>query len=425
LLFGALMALLFAGWCAGYALNRCRIDRAVWRSGRWPLLALVLVQCWVSLQLVPLPSALLGALSPQALAWHGAGEGAPVSLDPAITRLHLYKGLAFSMAFFLTLALVSSRRRIKLLLLALLLSGTAQASYGALMALTGLEYGFFVEKYVGRGVATGTFVNANHLAGYLVMCIAAAIGLLLAETLGRESPAKTWRARLRHALHALLTSRLQLRICLALMVVALVLTRSRMGNIAFFSSLAFAGALAVVARGRMSWKAALFLAGLLLIDLFIVGQWFGLGEVMERIGAQDVLVNERADYALPLLQYLQTFPLTGSGGGSFYGIFPNFLEPSERTLPAHAHNDYLQFAVELGLPAAMLLGVAVIYCARAGWRAQVERHALIARGAGFTVVMVSVWAALHSLVDFNLQIPANVVTFVTLLALGPISRALR
>ena len=69
----------------------------------------------------------------------------------------------------------------KTLLQVLVFSGTFQAAYGAFMVLSGLELGFFVEKYVGQGVATGTFVNRNHFAGYLVMCLSAGIGLLLSQ----------------------------------------------------------------------------------------------------------------------------------------------------------------------------------------------------------------------------------------------------
>jgi len=80
----------------------------------------------------------------------------------------------------LTLLIVNTPSRLRWIALALVLSGLFQASYGSLMTLSGLEYGFFHEKIHNRGLATGTFINRNHLAGYLVMCLSVGIGLLIA-----------------------------------------------------------------------------------------------------------------------------------------------------------------------------------------------------------------------------------------------------
>ena len=56
---------------------------------------------------------------------------------------------------------------------------------------------------------------------------------------GGTSPLSGW-------LKLMLSSKIRLRVYLAVMVIALVLTRSRMGNIAFFTSLALAGGVAVL-----------------------------------------------------------------------------------------------------------------------------------------------------------------------------------
>jgi hypothetical protein len=45
------------------------------------------------------------------------------------------------------------------------------------------------------------------------------------------------------------------------------------------------------------------------------------------------------------------------------------------------------------------------------------KHHPVLKGAGFTSVMGIVSVLIHSLVDFNLQIPANAIYFVSLLAL--------
>jgi len=423
---GALLALLvfstLSGWLLLFMSGGAQINAKVWRRARMPLALLVLVQLWVFLQLIPIPRPIVEALSPQAYAWHIKEGWLSLSLDREYGKYYLLRGCAFTAGFFLTIALVNTHDRVKMLLQVLVFSGTFQAAYGALMVLSGLELGFFVEKYVGQGVATGTFVNRNHLAGYLVMCLAAGIGLLLSQLATESAP--NWKERIRRWLRLLLSSKIRLRIYLAVMVIALVLTRARMGNIAFFTALGLAGAIALYTGRCFSTRVVVFLASLFLVDMLILGKWFGFDKLLQRLEQTNPGGEARVWSSKYTLDYIMEFPLTGSGGGSFYGIFPNFQAPSLQGFHVHAHNDYLEFVAELGLPATAALVAFVALALHSAYRVQRERHTALYKGVGFAVTMTILWAAIHSTTDFNLQIPANALTFVTILALAFITRGL-
>ena len=418
-----LVGLVFCAWLTLFLLRRVEINPEVWRYARLPLALLLLVQLWVFVQTLPLPRPVVELLSPQAYAWHIEAGWLSLSLDREYTLYYLLRGCAYTAGFFLALVLVNSQRRVKILLQVLVFSGTFQATYGAFMVLSGLELGFFVEKYAGVGVATGTFVNRNHLAGYLVMCLSAGIGLLLSQ-LAVDS-AHSWKERLRRWLHLMLSPKIRLRIYLAIMVVALVLTRARMGNIAFFTSLAVAGALALYAGRRFSWRVVAFLASLFVVDMLILGKWFGFDKLLARLEQTNPATEARVRSSEYAFDYLGDFPLTGSGGGSFYGIFPNYQPADFQAFHLHAHNDYLEFAVELGVPFACVLGAFVALAFWSAYRVQCDRRTPLYKGAAFAVTMTIVWAAIHSTSDFNLQIPANALTFITILALAFISRGLK
>lgn len=421
LLAGLVGAVLF-GWLLLYLFGRAEINREVWRRAQLPLALLLLVQLWVFMQIQYLPRTLVEVLSPQAYAWHIKEGWLSLSLDREFSKYYLLRGCTFTAGFFLTLALVNSQQRVRILLQVLVFSGTFQAAYGAFMVLSGLELGFFVEKYAGQGVATGTFVNRNHLAGYLVMCLAAGIGLLMSQ-LARDS-SSSWKERLRHWLRLLLSPKIRLRIYLAVMVIALVLTRSRMGNIAFFASLGLAGGIALLTGRRFSSRVVALLASLFVVDMLILGKWFGLDKLVQRLQATSPGTESRVWSNEYTLDYIARFPLTGSGGGSFYGIFPNFQSEALGGFHQHAHNDYLEFAAELGIPAAMVLMVFVLLALWQAYRLQCERRNPLYKGVGFAVTMTICWAAIHSTTDFNLQVPANALTFVTILALAWICRSL-
>lgn len=417
-----LVGSVFCLWLVLYGLGWVQLNPAVWRRARLPLALLILMQLWVLLQIAPLPRTIVAALSPQAYAWH-LGEGwLTLSLDPFQTRYYLLLGCTYTAGFMLAAVLVNSQRRVKILLQVLVFSGTFQAAYGAFMVLSGLELSFFVEKYVGQGVTTGTFVNRNHLAGYLNMCLAAGVGLLLSQLATERSP--NWKERIRRWLRFMLSSTIRLRIYLAIMVVALVLTRARMGNIAFLSALSVACVISLYAGRRFSWRVMAFLVSLFVVDMLILGKWFGFDKLVERLEQTSPATEARVWSNEYTLDYIEKFPLTGSGGGSFYGVFPNFQAPNLVGHHVHAHNDYLEFASELGIPTTAVL---VGFAALAMWHAiqlQRSRRTPLYQGVGFTVCMTIMWAAIHSTTDFNLQIPANALTFVTVLSLAFICRAL-
>lgn len=413
-----LTASLLAGWLVLHVAGRVTAWPGWWRAVRWPLLLLASLQGWIFLQTLPLPREWVAALSPRAALLHLPGERVPLSLDAALTRFQFLQGLTYLAVFMLVTLLLHQRERITGFLWAIVVSGALQAGYGTLMTLSGLEYGFFVEKYTGEGVATGTFVNRNHLAGYLVMALAAGIGLLISR-LGGEA-AFTMRARLRAWLTLLLSTKFLLRLLLALMVIGLVLTRSRMGNLAFFMSMSLAGVVVLLCARRVQFgKVALLLASLLLVDLLIVGRWFGADELAERLVETTTAGESRDEVSTYSLQIISDFPWTGSGAGTFYTVFPHYSQAAlQGDYYTHAHNDFVELAGDLGLPAFLVLAAFVLSTLLRAFLMQYHDDGRLLRGVGFTVLMVIGWAFVHSTADFNLYIPANGLTCTALLALA-------
>jgi O-antigen ligase len=313
--------------------------------------------------------------------------------------------------FCLTLLLVNNKPRIRLLAQAIILGGVFQAVYGSLMTLSGQD----------AGVATGTFINRNHLAGYLEMCLATGVGLMLAEL--SSTRAAGWRDSARELLRTLLGNKARVRLALVVMVTGLVLTRSRMGNVAFFVSLTGVGAFYLLAVRKLSGRTITFFASLLVIDLLVVGNFFGIEKVAERFQQTSVDSQERVNTDRDALAMLRDFPLTGIGAGSFHAVYPMYTSAVVVAgFTRHAEDDYLQFACELGLVFAAVLGAVVLASLWTAIRAQLKRRDPLLQGMGFAATMAIVALLIHSAVDFNLQIPANAAMFVVMLALGWVCR---
>ena len=430
--------LLASIWLGGFALGRFELTPA-FRRAKWAVGILVLWLAYVAGQFVPLPAQWVELLSPNAFAAHRlvyeAGGSPipsflPLSVDAHATRDFWFKSVAYVCVFALTLLVVDSRQRLETLLRALVIFGTLQAMYATVMVLSGLEYGFFIKKFAGLGQATGTFLNRNHLAGYLNICLALGIGLMIAKLGGAFG--SSWRERVRSILRLLLGEKTRLRIYLIVMVIGIVMTRSRMGNTAFFASTLIVGVLGLLLMRNAPRTTVYFLVSLVALDVLIVGTWFGVDQVANRINSTEVHLAEkeilpredREKVAEQTLLYIKDFPLTGSGGGTYYVTFPAYKNEKLVSFYDYTHNDYLQFAAETGL---IGLGICAVVVLLAAWQALValrRRNDPLMRGTAFGVAMAISWLAIHSTVDFNMQIPANALTMSIVLALAWISNAM-
>jgi len=188
-------ALISLCWLLLYLRGQLQLTLTLAFCAAWSvLLMLSLTALWIQLQLLPLPAALLQWLSPGAAAIHAASFGAStLSLELFATRVDLGLTLTYLQLFALVLLIINSRERVRVLMITLVICGVFQASYGTFMALSGLEFDYLLVKDVIKHQATGTFINRNHLAGYLEMTLALGVGLLVANMADQPTPQHSWR----------------------------------------------------------------------------------------------------------------------------------------------------------------------------------------------------------------------------------------
>jgi O-antigen ligase len=385
---------------------------------------------WLGLQalsLVPMPEAVVHALSPEAARVQVAVKELSIhrhvttlSVEPYASRVSLYKTIAYLGVFFLSLNLLNRRSRILLVAEVLVYAAVLNAVYAVLMHLTGTDEDWFGTPMTHSQQASGTYANRNHYAAFLYMAISLGIGLLIARLSDRKSD--SFKRLVKSTIEWILSPKMVLRLCLCILVIALTTTHSRMGNTAFFSSILIAGLLGMALSRYATRNTVLLLASLIAIDLFIVGSWFGvekLAQRLEQTTQQDVQEREEpARYTIPLIR---DYPLVGAGPGSFYTTFPRYRPPSVVQFFDYAHNDYAQFAAESGLLGLCLMAIFVFMTLFVALKAQWQRRDPLMRGMSFACVMATVAILIHAWVEFNLQIPANVCLFMVLLALGWIS----
>jgi O-antigen ligase len=110
------------------------------------------------------------------------------------------------------------------------------------------------------------------------------------------------------------------------------------------------------------------------------------------------------------------YPLLGTGPGTFATVFTQYQPQGLLYRNFMAHNDYLHFTSELGLPFFAIIVWIIIVLYKKGFQ-KLKNPSRLVRGitvgamSGITAILI------HSISDFNLHIPANALLFTVLAAL--------
>jgi tetratricopeptide (TPR) repeat protein len=170
----------------------------------------------------------------------------------------------------------------------------------------------------------------------------------------------------------------------------------------------------------------------LLVSLAAFGvyaSWFGLDLLLERLQvvAKEPYRDVRWAVWDGTLAALREAPVRGVGLGAFEDVFrphqPESIGHWQRV--DYAHNDYLQLLVEAGLGAGLVLTWAVLALALFVFPRWAARRDPAVRGLTMGALGALTAAAVHSITDFGLHMPANALYVVAVAALLPAVVTLR
>jgi O-antigen ligase len=327
--------------------------------------------------------------------------------------------LFFLVALLLIAAnLFTTRRRLYGLVNFLIGYGVAMAMFSLLQFFTWNGRFYWFKPNRNGASPFGPFVSHNHFAGYMEMLIALAIAMALAE--GRKLE-----ARLFYGFSALLMS------------TATVASLSRGGMISLAAMVCFIAFCHLFLRlsGQMhgqspaalpsrqaTWIKGLLVAGALLIAMGIGILWIGPDRLAGRLTGNNASSQEETFFTSRGWIWQDTWtmikanPVFGVGIGGFETAYPQYSHADGSLIVGQAHNDYLQVLADAGLGGGLLALWFLALIFREIFRGIKSRDAklrAIALGSGAGIVAILI----HSLFDFNLQLPSNALLFLLLLAI--------
>ena len=384
--------------------------RAAWRQHWIATCLFLLVMLWAGIQAAGwTPAAWHHPLWDEAGAALGTALRGAVSLEPAAGIETIMRLLAYAGVFWLALQYCRSSRRARALFQAIAFSGFVYAAYGLIVTLGGNDSILWFERWAYTHSLTSTFVNRNSFATYAGLTLISSFVILFSGEGSRASTNPFSRQGAMAIMDKFSNGGWVYGLIIAVSAAALVLSHSRAGIVAVaLGMVVFFAALA--AGRRLAGKAIALYGGIVavlaVVIILVAGQAAdGVDRSVER--------EERGVLFGYSVEAIGDYPLEGSGFGAWSEVFRLYRDEALVRGYQRAHNSYLEWASELGLPATVLmvgtlLGLGVVCFI--GVRRRRHNQSYPAAGVAAGVLVAS-----HSIVDFSLQIPAVSVVFAAML----------
>ena len=420
--------LIFGVWLIKYR-ETPLMHKAQPRSKGLP--ALLLVFCGavlvgiVVLQIIPMPRDLLNLLSPKTTELYQTFlEGDLTSWRTISTAPHasvsgIILFLSYASVFTVVLQHYNTEEKIQGLFRLIIVIGCSLAVLAVLTRVFRNGNVMWIFPVRAGEKAMGPYINKNHFAGYMEMVIPIAMSYYLYTAGKMVLPSKEQNAsRVQQALSFLdnrkFASLSQGMVAVLLLTGGLFMSLSRGGISGYAVSMAV---FAWMVRSRRSLrKRAVFMAllgGVVAIAVIVAG-WSMFEARLETSEQQGTM---RIGTWTDAFSLARNFPLFGTGWGTFEKIYPAYQTAHPDLNFEHAENEYVEVLTDAGwIGLVALLGTMASGCfiILQRWR---ERHNTFV--VSFTVGGITAFSAIivHSLLDFNMRVPANALLMTVILAL--------
>ena len=283
----------------------------------------------------------------------------------------------------------------------LIVFGFLVSGFGILQQLTFNGRLYWFREMTYGGIPFGPYVNRNHFAGFAELVIPLSLVPLILGKVRRE--------RL-----------VSVAIFAVIPLAALFLAASRGGLVSVLCEVALLLLLLVVRHSL--GKHALVGAAVLVLAFSLVS-WIGVRQILARFSSFQTLEvpeGKRASMRHGTWRMFLDHPVAGVGFGAFEAAYPPYDTQYDGKIVNHAHNDYLEALAETGilggLSCAWFLAVLFITSVR-----RIQDPSSPFAGVLHLAGLTGCFGVLvHSLVDFNLHIPANAFLFLLMALLATI-----
>ena len=348
------------------------------------------------------------------------------SLAVGLSRLESVRYGMAVIVFFLAVVLFQSQSSQLWLWGAITGNGAALVLFGVLQHLTwnGKLYWSIPLSLGGQPFAS--YVNANNAAGYLLLSLAAAVGLA-----GHLLMKKDWFGHCQkvlfdgHGSHSHRLTRRILRNCelmfkvlnwqqisaavaVLAILVGILVSGSRSGQM----STVVAGVTSLFLLVRMRGEQKGLLAVGVELSLFMIGLvlWTGLvGSLAECWGGSDRRIEIQANWQ-DAWKVVEDFPVTGAGLGTYRFAYLPYQSYLAKHWFIHADNQFFEILVETGALGLTVVGILLLACLGSTLALVRNRQRAYDDPVGMIGTIALIGQAICACFDYGPSIPANLLT---------------
>ena len=387
------------------------------------LLLLVAALCLGGLQLTPLHTDVVSAISPESVELMADFDGEAdrltrtLSISPVNTRRTMALLVLAIAAFYVGGLMFQTMRSQMTLCICLAINGVLLSIWGIVQhmsaAPTIIPGG---EPVPEHAFYFSTWMNHSSAAGYLNLCLGAGMGWLLYTYRNADLNVTRLSDGVRAICQNVLTpGTLISAATVFVIVVGVAASLSRGGYVS--AIVAFAVLFFILASSRRRFGSLAFscVAGVIVIG--VIG-WVGLGERVTRrlssLADGGAVENGRWLHWQDGLRVFENFTIIGSGLGTYQQSYLAFEQNTLDRWFQHAHNQYLETAADAGCAGLVLLFALLMVVGISLWKIRATKSAILHHWFAFAVMFGLVSQVVHAITDFGLYHPANMVAMALL-----------
>lgn len=327
------------------------------------------------------------------------GISRTLSIEPFWTKLTSIHILALAFIFSAFLIFIDSAKRLRKAVLVITVFGFIYAFYAILQAVLSPNkiYGIYETAFASP---FGSFVNRHNFAAFMEMTIALPLGLVFVGAVSKDK-------------------RLLYFTAIGLMGIALLLSGSRGGLVAFLAQIFFLAILTTNTKsyGQIALKIglAVLLVGVIIGGSVFIGGESSLTRFADTAISKDITTNRTHIWSVTW-EAIKENPVFGAGLGAFNAAYAKHDTFNGMERVEQAHNDYLQVLADAGI-VGLIIGLFFLFQLFKTGRESIKTQNLFRRGIAVGAIAGCFAILVHSIFDFVLHTTAISVMFLLLVAL--------
>jgi len=395
---------------------------------------LILFSLLILLYIIPLPQDLIQIVSPESAKMNQLAQSpmdivnhvplrwGTLAVSNYPVRHAWIQYMVYVIFFWGLLRILNQHKTLRQLCLLLISIGILESLYG--LSQTFIDSGFilWVPKAFlkNKHDTCGTFINRNHFAALMTMLMLFSVAYSASQT-NRKNKSKR-HTSLKRKFSQFFAYEYQWNqkiigiIAASIMGLGIYFSASRGAAIAALPGAIVLTATIAIRKGTRKQGLTMVLVGLIII---ISSIYIGEDRLIHRFSAIQRAMESRMRYVDSTINLIKDYTILGVGPANFSHAFTRYQSARDQQVTVtHVHNDWLQFFSEMGILGLVCIFFIILFFIRMIVQKYRIRKSPWAICLGMASMAVFTSISAHSLFDFPLHIPGNMMIFISICAIG-------